>query len=234
MRQFHDCFVSIWHLNDPLAVGPEFCTPNKKRHHQIHIRTPQHCKWSLFPQCIYFLEIFVILPLVLLVNAGLRSVRSIFHDCSCWSSACAELCSVIYSLFIFVAIVAWTNYFLSLKCVGIAFDNCLFYRRSFFWRSDLSMDVGSSALLPSKAQGSFARGRKGWTVNWCTSFIHVWRSRCKVAAATNEITFLSMLACPLNSPDNSSGSQMELCVSEEVWEERRKGVSAKKSALLWV
>lgn len=112
-------------------MGPEFCTPSKKRHHQIHIRTPQHCKWSLFPHCIYFLEILVILPLLLLVSAGLRSVRSIFHDCSCWSSACAELCSVIYSLFIFVAIVAWTNYFLSLRCGGVAFGECLFYRRRF-------------------------------------------------------------------------------------------------------
>lgn len=131
MRPSHDCFVSIWHLNDPLAVGPEFHTPNKMRHHQIHIRAPQHWKWSLFPRCIYFLEVFVILPLLLLVNAAPRSVRNVFHDCSCWSRACAELCSVIYSLFIFVAIVAWTNYFLSLRCVGVAFDNCLFYRRSF-------------------------------------------------------------------------------------------------------
>lgn len=131
MRPSHDCSVSIWHLNDPLAVWPEFWTPNKKKHHQIHIRTPQHCKWSLFPHCIYFLKVFVILPFLLLVNVGLRSVRNIFHDCSCCSSACTELCSVIYSVFIFVAIVAWTNYFLSLRCVGVAFDKCLFDRRSF-------------------------------------------------------------------------------------------------------
>lgn len=227
MRPSHDYFISIWHLNVPLAVGPEFCTPNKKRH---HIRTPQHCKRSLFPQCIYFLEILVILPL-LLVSAGLRSVRNIFCDCSCWSSACAELCSVIYSLFIFVAIVAWTIFsawgVLELHLVSV------YFTEEAFWRSDLSLGMVSSALLPSKGTGKTYQGEKVWTVNWCTSFIHVWRSRCKVNAATNEIIFLSMLALPLNCPDNSSGSQMDPCVSE-MWKERSKDVSAKKSVLHWV
>lgn len=58
---------------------------------------------ACFLMCIYFLDI---LPLLLLVNTRLRSVRNIFHARICWSRACAELYPVIYSPFIFVPIVA--------------------------------------------------------------------------------------------------------------------------------
>lgn len=68
-------------------------------------------------------------------------------------------------------------------------------------------------------------GRRGWAIDWFTTFMPVWVPRWKVNPATNGILFCSVLAWLLDCADNSRGAgwlggggerQEQRCFSEEI------------------